>query len=92
MVEGLRLKEVSKGLKNRSAFDCEAEGVKYARRSVVSTVKIAKGTIITKEMIDIKRPGTGIPPKDFDKVLGSKALTNIEDDTPIKTENILKQE
>ena len=92
LVEGLRLKEVSRGERNRIAFDCEEEGVKYARRSVVSTVKIPKGTIITKEMLDIKRPGTGIPPKELDNVVGSEALTDIENDTPIKTENILKQE
>jgi sialic acid synthase SpsE len=90
LVEGLRLKEVSRGEKNRIAFDCESTGVKYARRSVVSTVKIPKGTIITKEMLDIKRPGTGILPKEFDNVIGSKALTDIDDDIPIKTENISK--
>ena len=43
-------------------------------------------------MLDIKRPGTGIPPKELDSVIGSEALTDIDDDTPIKVENILKQE
>ena len=90
LVEGLRLAEISKGEKERISFDCESEGVKYARRSIVSTIKIPKGTIITKEMLDIKRPGTGIPPKELDSVIGSRALTDIEDDTPIRSENISK--
>ena len=90
LVKGLRLAEVSKGEKERITFDCESEGIKYARRSIVSTVKIPKGTIITREMLDIKRPGTGLAPKKLDYVVGSRAVTDIEDDTPIRSENISK--
>ena len=47
---------------------------------LVSTTKISKGTLIKKEMLDIKRPGTGIPPKFLDKVIGTKAVKDIEED------------
>jgi len=30
------------------------------------------GTVISEEHLVTKRPGTGIPPKDIDKVLGKK--------------------
>lgn len=90
LVKGLRLAEVSKGKKERINFDCESEGIKYARRSVVSTVKIPKGTVITKNMLDIKRPGTGIAPKEIENIIGKKALKDIEEDTPIKSEFISK--
>jgi len=88
LVEGLRFAEVSRGKKERIAFDCESEGVKYARRSIVSTVRIPKGTVITREMLDIKRPGTGLAPKELDRVIGTRAVIDIEDDMPIKSEFI----
>ena len=88
MVSGFRLAEVSRGNSIRTEFDVEKEAVKYARRSVVSLSKIPKGTIISREMLGIKRPGTGIPPKFFEKIIGSRALKNIEDDAPINFEDI----
>ena len=84
----LRLVEISRGMNIRTSFDVEKEAVKYARRSIVSTTKISKGTLIKKEMLDIKRPGTGIPPKFLDKVIGKKALKDIEEDIPLTYEDI----
>ena len=74
MVNGLRLAEISKGKAIRDEFDVEKEAVKYARRSIVSALKIPKGTTISKEMLDIKRPGTGIPPKYFEKMITERKL------------------
>jgi N,N'-diacetyllegionaminate synthase len=88
MVNGLRLAEISKGKAIRDEFDVEKEAVKYARRSIVSVLKIPKGTTISKEMLDIKRPGTGIPPKYFEKIIGSSTLKDIEEDVPINFEDI----
>tara|TARA_B110000438_G_scaffold302454_1_gene360175 strand:- start:1254 stop:2312 length:1059 start_codon:yes stop_codon:yes gene_type:complete len=88
MVNGLRLAEISKGKAIRDEFDVEKEAVKYARRSIVSALKIPKGTTISKEMLDIKRPGTGIPPKYFEKIIGSSTLKDIEEDIPINFEDI----
>ena len=39
-------------------------------------------------MLDIKRPGTGIPPKYFEKIIGSSTLKDIEEDVPINFEDI----
>ena len=88
MVNQLRITEISKGKNHRNEFDVEKEAVKYARRSIVSSLKISKGTKISKEMLDIKRPATGIPPKFFDKIIGSVAIRDIEEDVPIKFEDI----
>ena len=88
MVDGLKLTEISRGKSTRISFDVEKEAVKYARRSIVSTRKISKGTLIKKEMLDVKRPGTGIPPKFLDKVIGTKAVKDIEEDIPINYEDI----
>ncbi|MGD6816613.1 N-acetylneuraminate synthase family protein [Metabacillus sp. 113a] len=58
----------------------EEQAIKYARRSLVATQDIAKGTIITEEMITWKRPGVGISPKYLDLVIGREAKLNIKED------------
>lgn len=88
LVKNLQLVKVSKGTTNKKLFDSEKEAFKYARRSLVSTVKISKGTIITKEMISVKRPGTGIYPKFMEQVIGSKTIRDIEEDRPILWDDI----
>ncbi len=35
-------------------------------------------------MLDIKRPGTGISPKFFEKVIGSTTSNEIDEDIPIQ--------
>ena len=88
MVYGIRQAEVSGGVNTRNNFEAEEEAVKYARRSIVSSRKILKGTTITKEMLAIKRPATGIYPKFLEKVIGSVTSKDIEEDTPIQWEDI----
>ncbi|MBA7616559.1 N,N'-diacetyllegionaminic acid synthase [subsurface metagenome] len=59
------------------------EGIKIkkvARKSIVAKVNIPKGTIITKWMLAIKRPGTGLMPKYINKVIGKKARSDIKRD------------
>jgi len=53
---------------------------KVARKSIVAKVNIPKGTIITKWMLAIKRPGTGLMPKYINKVIGKKARSDIKKD------------
>lgn len=90
MVNKLRLVNISKGGAKRIEFDAEKEAVKYARRSVVSTFKIQKGTIITNEMLDVKRPGTGIPPKYLESIVGKRVIRDIEEDVPIQWDDLDK--
>lgn len=84
MVKKLELARVSKGSEKRIEFDSEREAVKFARRSIVSTKKINIGEKISKEMLDVKRPGTGISPKFFEKILGRTVTVEIEEDQPIQ--------
>ena len=55
-----------------------------ARRSIFSNRKIEKGKKITEDCIIAKRPGNGIAPVHWDKVVGKKMLITIEDDTRIE--------
>ncbi len=66
----------------------ESAARQNARRSLVSLGNISKGSVITKEMLTFKRPGTGISPDRIDEVAGCTAACDIADDTIIQ-ENML---
>ncbi len=52
-----------------------------ARRSVVAAVHINVGARLTADMLILKRPGTGLPPKDLDQLTGKCAAIDIPRDT-----------
>jgi sialic acid synthase SpsE len=53
------------------------------RKSIVSVQAIPKGTVITTDMIAIKRPGIGIEPKFFHELIGRTAKVNIKAEEPV---------
>jgi len=80
MIEAIREVERSLGNGVKSPTAEESEIKKVARRSIVARMDIPKGTIITEEMLDVKRPGTGIEPKYIDRVVGGVASVLIRQD------------
>jgi N,N'-diacetyllegionaminate synthase len=54
------------------------------RVSIVSMKEIKAGTILDEKMIDVRRPGDGIQPIHFEKILGKKAVVDIPKEMPIK--------
>jgi len=66
----------------------ELEVSKLVRKSVVAVKDISSGTIITNELIALKRPGTGIQPKYIKEVLGKVAMNDIKSDSPITWDNL----
>ena len=52
-------------------------------KSVVSIVDIPVGTIIERDMLGIKKPGTGVPARQISEVLGKTVVTKIDADTLI---------
>ena len=71
----------SLGSNSKKPVESELESRKWARRSLVAVTNIPKGCRITAEMLAVKRPGTGIPPKFFDSVIGAQAIDDIIEDT-----------
>ncbi len=51
-----------------------------ARRSVVAACAIPAGTLISAEMLCVKRPGHGIAPKFIDTLVGRVARVDIDED------------
>lgn len=99
-IEPQDLLELVKGAKaiyeacraERKIFPEEEQIVAWARHSVVSEKKIPKGTVITKDMVWVKRPGPefgAIPAKDLKKVIGKTAKVDISQDTQIKWEQLV---
>ncbi len=58
------------------------------RRSVVAAVDIAKGAIIKREMLCLKRPGDGIPPRELDALVGKRARRGFEVNGQIKWDGV----
>ena len=57
-------------------------------KSVAATTDIPRGTMITQEMLTVKGPSTGLPPKYIYILPGKKAATDIKGDTIISEEAI----
>lgn len=56
---------------------------KVFRRSVYVAKDIKAGTTLTRENLRIVRPGFGLPPRDYDRVLGKRVSRDVEMGTPM---------
>lgn len=72
----------------KRVLDCERDVREVSRQSVVTTREIAPGETISREMVTIKRPGTGILAYRLDEVIGLVAKRAIESDVPIVEEDL----
>jgi N,N'-diacetyllegionaminate synthase len=79
--------EVRQNPIEKRVLDCERDVREVSRQSVVSVCDIAPGTVITRAMLTIKRPGTGILAYELDTVVGRTASRAIEADVPMVEED-----
>ena len=84
MVTSIRRIETIRGNGIKLPAECEIRNIKDIRKSVVAVKRIPKGTKITKKMLEIKRPGSGILPKDINKIIGKMTTKTIKYDEPIQ--------
>lgn len=70
MVSGIRTVEAALGHGRKEPAASEAETAAVARRSLVAACDIAAGTALTKDLIAIRRPGTGLPAQMLSQVVG----------------------
>lgn len=84
------IRRVEQAMGNKKTIhDLEKPIRAWAHRSVVSLKPIGKGSVITADMVWTKRPGTGIPAKFLEKVVGSKAKVDIPKDHLISWDEIV---
>jgi len=77
MINDIRITEKIFGSYEKKPTDSEKKIMNIVRKSLVSNMDIKTGSIITVDMIDIKRPGNGLPPYDIEKIVGKRAKTDI---------------
>lgn len=88
MVKKIREVEIILGKKGKKPTKSEKEIMKVVRKSIVAKIDIPKGTGIKKEMLTIKRPGTGIKPKFSEKIIGKTAKKDVKKDELINFKNL----
>jgi N-acetylneuraminate synthase len=87
MVSAIRNIEKALGNGIKKPNKSEIEIMKAARKSLVAARDIKSGEILKESDIDIKRPGTGIPLKFKELVIGMRVTKDIKKDELLKWEN-----
>lgn len=96
MVEGLKLnKKVELDNTVLGSFEKkptinELEMITVVRKSIIASRKIEKNSIITEKDLVVKRPGTGLKPKYFLKLIGKIAKNDIEQDQIISFSDVIE--
>jgi len=89
MVEGVRAAEAALGSSEKIIQPAEQNTADIARRSVVATIDLSSGEQLTVENTAIKRPGTGISPKEYEAAIGKAVNQDISVGTPITHDMLL---
>jgi N-acetylneuraminate synthase len=64
---------------------------KLCRRSVVAAKDLKKWQVLTKAELTLKRPGTGIKPKELESLIGKKLKKDIRKDELIKLKHLFQE-
>lgn len=88
MIKKIRQAEIALGTSAKKPTKEELEIKKYIRKSIVAIVDIPANTKITKNMLAIKRPGTGISPKEIQKIIHKKTKKDIKKNELISWQKI----
>ena len=80
MINGIRIIEKSLGSSVKKPSPSEIKNISIARKSIVASRKIKKGEIFTIKNLTVKRPGTGLSPMLWDKILGKKSSRDYIED------------
>ena len=83
MVMAIRNVESALGNGIKTPAEVELKNIAVARKSIVARVPIRKGELFTEDNLSVKRPGTGLSPMLWDKVLGTVASRDYAEDEEI---------
>lgn len=84
MVSAIRNIEQSIGNGLKHVTDSEQKNMAIARKSIVATCNIKKGELFTEQNLTTKRPGNGISPMLWDRVIGTRAVRDFVADELIE--------
>ncbi len=72
------------GNKIKKPSSAELKNLNKIRKSIVASKEIKKGELFTLQNISVKRPGNGVSPMMWEKIIGIKSDRNYELDDQIK--------
>jgi N,N'-diacetyllegionaminate synthase len=90
MVRGIRSVETML----RSPIDKDVEAVRLGEmkqifeKSIVSIADIPAGTVLSREMVGVKKPGSGIPARRLNEVIGKRVARHIAKDSLLREEDL----
>jgi len=80
MVAEIRDVEMSLGDGIKRSSPSESRNKEIARKSIVASTRIGRGETLTIDNLTTKRPGTGISPMEWDRVVGRPASRDYAED------------
>lgn len=80
LVRGIRAVESALGSGRKEPTPSEANTAAIARKSLVAARTLTAGTILTREMVAIKRPGTGLSPARLAVIIGRRLVCDVPAD------------
>lgn len=84
MVSAIRNIEFALGDGHKAISESERKNIAVARKSIVAAKDIKAGEIFTENNLTVKRPGNGISPMDWEKVIGQTAKKDFVEDQLIE--------
>ncbi len=88
MVQSIRSVEIALGDGIKRCMPSEEKTKMVARKSIVLTDDIAKGTILERSHITVKRPGNGIEPRFYKQLLGKCVNRDLAKDELLRWEDL----
>ena len=90
LVRGIRAIEAMLGAPvSKDAMAARLRDMKgIFEKSVVSVVDIPAGTVITAEMVGLKKPGTGIPARRLREVIGQRVVRAVPKDAVLREQDL----
>ena len=88
MVEAMQAAALVRGDGIKQPASCELPNLPLIRKSIVVRRSLPTGHVLKLEDLALKRPGSGIPPAELDKLPGHTLLRAYEIDEPLDWEGI----
>ena len=83
LVAGVRTVQAALGDGVKQPAEEERDTRIVARRSLVATRDLAAGSVLSDDALAILRPGTGLPPSMYGRVMGRRLRVSVSAGTPI---------
>jgi N-acetylneuraminate synthase/N,N'-diacetyllegionaminate synthase len=76
------------GSPEKRPTESESRNIETIRKGIYAAKEIATGEEISEDDLRVLRPATGLSPKHMDRVVGSRATTQIKEGTPVNRSDI----